>query len=412
MSLKFLDVAGPLMRGGRLGALLWSFSGQVAVSAVALAGSAASAQLLGPGGKGELAVLTLAGIVAANLLSFGVPYGLARAYLLGRAGAVLGSAVAHAVIALPVGLAAWLAVPLVAPVSHSLLAVVLFVVVPASVFSEDVGGALIAAKSLRAWQLARLLSVATFSAGVALLLVLDRPSVPAALTLFAAGSLAAAGVQAVVAHRRWGLRSRLSWTELRDVSARNYVGLLADRLLVRVDQFIVAGVCGSAAVGIYGVAVNVSEVGQYLGNAFGMSVVEDRASLPDRDILRIAALAAGAVGLLMVPVCFAAWFLVAPVFGDGFRDARLAAMLLAPGVAAKAAAVVIIQPLMARGEGRVCSVISGTALLAGVVAWYLGAELGGINGAAIANSLVYALQALLLLAVMLVPAGRAARPRS
>ena len=158
--------------------------------------------------------------------------------------------------------------------------------------------------------------------------------------------------------------------------------------------------------GIYGVAVNVSEVGQYLGNAFGMSVVEDRASLPDRDILRIAALAAGAVAVFMVPVCLAAWFLVAPVFGDGFRDARIAALLLAPGVAARAAAVVVIQPLMARGEGRICSVISGSVLVVGLAAWYAGAELGGIRGAAIANSLVYGLQACLLLSLPFAAARR------
>ena len=406
MSRNLSEHIRPLLRGGRLGALLWSFSGQVAVSAVALVGSAVTAQLLGPAGKGELAVLTLGGIVAANLLSLGVPYGLARAYLLGRSGTVLGSAAAHAAVALPLGLVALVVVPLIAPVSPVVLAILIFAIVPASVFSEDMGGALIAAKALKAWQLARLLSVSTFSVGVAVLLVLDRPSVTGALTLFAAGSLAAVVVQAVVASRRWGFASRLSWHELRELSARNYVGTLADRLLSRVDQFLVAAVSGSAAVGIYGVAVNVSEVGQYLGNAFGMSVLEDRASLPDRDIARIALLAAGAVGTLMVPVCIAAWFLVAPVFGDGFRDARVVALLLAPGVAARAAAVVVIQPLMARGEGRVCSIISGGVLVLGVAAWYVGAELGGINGAAIANSLVYVLQACLLLAVPIVTVRR------
>ena len=369
------------------------------MSAVAFAGSALSARLLGPDGKGELAVATVAGTLGVVFLSLGVPYGLARAYLMGHAGQILGTAVAHAIALLPLSLLAWLVLPSLTEVAPLPLAIVVFGLIPAAVFSSDVAGALLAAKAVGTWQMARLVDVSVFTVGVGVLLAVDVRSGTFALALFAAGTAVAAVLQLLLLVRKWGFRGRLTVRQASALSSATYVGSVVDRFLLRADQFVVAAVSGAAGVGIYGVAVNISEVGQYLGNAFGMSVMEDRTSLPDRDLVRIALLAAGAVGALMVPVCLAGWFLVAPVFGDGFRDARLAAVLLAPGVAARAAAVVVIQPLMARGQGRTCSVISGAVLILGVAAWYAGAELGGINGAALANSCVYLVQAALFLAV-------------
>lgn len=388
-----------LREGGRLSALLWGFSGQMAVSATALAGSIFVARLLGPSGRGEFGILTLTGVTAAFVFSFGIPYGLARAQLTGHANAIVTSAAIHAAAVVPVAGLLWLVIPSIFAVSPSLLAVVLFGIVPINVLVADIGGGLLSAKAMKAMHSARLLSVGTFSAGLGLLILIEHPSVAGALWLFAAGSLAALLAQLVVAVPRWGVGAPLPARELRTLSARNYGGMLAEGLLARADQFIVAAVSGSAAVGVYGVAVNVSEVGQYLGNAIGASVVEDRSSLPDRDVIRIAVISAVAVAGLMVPVLLASWLLVGPVFGENFASARIVAILLAPGIVARAITVSVFLPLMARGEGRTCSIISGAVLIVGIAAWYAGAELGGINGAAFANSCVYLLQAALFLAV-------------
>ena len=82
---------------------------------------------------------------------------------------------------------------------------------------------------------------------------------------------------------------------------------------------------------------------------------------------------------------------------------RQALLLLAPGLAFRGPAIAGGQIMLARGRGRTLARVMVATVACGAVLWTAGTIAWGIEGTALASSIVYAFQAGLIRRVLLGP---------
>jgi O-antigen/teichoic acid export membrane protein len=335
-------------------------------------------------------------MLVALVLSGAYPNGFARAYLIGRRGGVIRTAAAHAAIALAMCVAG-AAVALAVGVDPLGLALFIVVAAPVAVFTNDLLILLTAAKRPWSYHLPRIAGGLVFSGGALAVYFAasgDRHAVVWAL--FAASAVIAAALYLVIGVRLLGAGGSVELGEMWHRGRGSWGASVADFLLLRCDQLLLVALVGPAALGVYAVSVNFSEVGQYLGNSIGQALFEDETTLGARAAGRIFRMTALAVGGLCVLVAAVGWLTVVPLFGDDFAGARVALLLLLPGIVARGVAWAASQMLFAREAGRqVASVVMRTFVIA-IPLWVAGALLWEVNGIAAASALVYAVQMVLM----------------
>jgi O-antigen/teichoic acid export membrane protein len=373
-----------------------AFIGQGAFAAIAFVGSVATARILGPHGRGTLSAWTVTSTLVALLLGGAYPNGLARAYLVGRRATIIPTAAVHAAIALALCVLG-ASVALAAGVDP--LALLLFIVVaaPALVFTNDLLIVLTAAKRPWSYHLPRIASGLVFSGGALAVYFAeggDRHAVVWAL--FAASAVIAAGLYLVTGVSVLSAGGGVELKEMWQRGKGSWGASVADFLLLRCDQLLLIALVGPAALGVYAVSVNFSEVGQYLGNSIGQALFEDETTLGAKAAGRIFRMTALAVGGLCVLVAAVGWLTIVPLFGDDFADARVALLLLLPGIAARGVAWAASQMLFAREAGREVAIVEAMTFAVAIPLWVAGALLWEVNGIAAASTLVYTVQMVLM----------------
>jgi O-antigen/teichoic acid export membrane protein len=386
--------AGLLLRSGpRRGYATRALAGQIVFAVATFAAAVLVARLFGPEGKGTLTTWTLVSGLGGLLLAGSVPTGFARGFLEGRPGRLGRSALRHGglsfVALLAVG-AAGIAIGL----DPLAVACFLGVGVPAAVVVEDVAAVMVAAKRPWAFAAPRTLRSLILAAGLGVAAIVGG-SLDVAFLLWAGGSLAAMLLalrfsRSLPTGPPMPLRRALS--EGRG-SATTRISTWSIR---RLDQFIVAALLGLPALGIYNAAVNISEVTEYAASAIGQASFETERTLDDAAARRIIRVSAALLAVIAFVVTVAGFFLIAPVFGEEFAEARWVLVLLAPGLIFRGPAIAGGQMMLARGQGPALSRIMLGAVATGSILWTAGALAWGIEGAALASSGVYVLQALLI----------------
>jgi O-antigen/teichoic acid export membrane protein len=384
-----------------------SLAGQLIFGLLLFAGSVLIARLVGPHGKGEYTAWTLGTVTLAIALAGSIPTGLGRSYLDAERAPLLAVAVRHGVLALT--LVAIAVVPAILfDVDAEALIFCILIAVPASVVANDLLVVMQAAKRAWSYQAIRIVRAAVVTGGLAVAAVSGAANaLGLAFGLWAAGSVVSAFAAGLIAYRQLGTR----WPPgpLRRFARRggkSYFANLIDFLVFRVDQFIVIAITGPIGLGLYSVAVNWSEVCQYLGISIGQAVFEDERTL-DRDAARrILRRAFWIVSLGSIPIAVAGFLLIAPLFGEGFEQAKWSLLLLVPGVIGKGVAEPAKQILLARGAGRVMSRIMASIFGVGLVIWGALTYLLGVEGAAAATSVVYLMQMALTLRALFPQPGR------
>lgn len=161
----------------------------------------------------------------------------------------------------------------------------------------------------------------------------------------------------------------------------------------RLDQFVVAGLGTRADVGIYAVAVGMSETVWWMANAVAMALLPRLTRMDGekgaevtatacRNILLVASMGALALSALS-PIA------VHLLFGEAFSGAIRAIFFLMPGVVALSGAKVISSYVFSQGKMAVTSGIAVLALGGTVVFDLLLIPPFGIAGAAAASSIAY-----------------------
>lgn len=352
----------------------------------------ATARLLGASGRGELTAWTLVAVFGGPLLSFGVPEGLGLSALRGERGQV-GTALRHAAWVLALAaVAGAVAIGLGASPAGVLLFLILGV--PAAVLLGD-GLTLLQAVD-RPWlfHVARAGGSVVALAGIGIVVSAGLDDRDAWVWLPVGLGFVLGPLFIIAALRRdFGLRRGPPLARAGREGLPSWPRRMSDQLLLRADQYVVAFVTGTAGLGVYGLAVNLSEVVQGAGYGIGQTVFGSQASLTPAHAWRILRTTFVAVLALALVAAVAAIALVPLVFGDEFKEMRLLLLLLAPGAAARAVVYAADTMLVARGAGGLASIASAVALALALVLWTAGALLGDIQGAALANTVVYLLHA-------------------
>jgi O-antigen/teichoic acid export membrane protein len=201
-------------------------------------------------------------------------------------------------------------------------------------------------------------------------------------------------------HRLGSLRPRLEGDVLRPLlglGLRGHVGNVVQTFNYRLDVFIVQGFLGQAAVGLYQTGVLLAEIVWYVPNAISAALLPQVAATGSsretprvvRHTLLLTSL--GAIGLISVTWPGLAFF--RPLY----LPAVVPMAVLLVGVVALSVHKVLASDLSGRGWPHYPSLTSALALIVTVGGDLLLIPRLGIVGAALASTLAYTLQTIVLL---------------
>ena len=190
---------------------------------------------------------------------------------------------------------------------------------------------------------------------------------------------------------------------------RAIVGTIAERLQFRSDAFLLNGLVGVRATGIYSVTSGLAETLWYVPNALG-TVMFSRAVDPHADAGRIAAVLTRTT-LAVAFVTAVPAFALGPrvvrfVYGAAFSDAGVALRLILPGVVAYSVVAILSRYIVGRGRPGTGTLILLSGLGANIAFNLVLIPRFGINGAAASSSISYILTAALTMAVFRRLSGR------
>ncbi len=174
---------------------------------------------------------------------------------------------------------------------------------------------------------------------------------------------------------------------------KGQIGNMLQFFNYRLDMFILNGFLGPANVGIYAVSVKLAELLWYLPNAVGFVIFpKAAASRPEemnRFTPRVFLITLGLTALGGLCLTLVGRPAIDLVFSSAFAAAYVPMLLLLPGVVLLGGAKVLTNEIAGRGYPHYNSINSGLALVITVVLDLLLIPRYGVVGAALASSVAY-----------------------
>ncbi len=375
------------------------------------------ARLLGPAGRGQYALVTLAATTLFSLAQLGLPS--ATVFYAGR-GYALRSIVRHAALvtvilsAILVG-AGFLALPflernILRDAPDGLVRLMLLTI-PLQFAATLAGSILYGRQAMRAYNVV-LVGQAVLSLGLVLVLVgllgLDVPGAVAAYAVVTVFGAAATAFQL----RRLGRREAASrppgevapslpLRRYATYGLQLYAASITSFFNYRADVFLINGILASAsAVGIYGVAVNLAEMTFYvpdsIATVFFPRVAASTRAEADRIapmISRFSVMLTALAALALVPASWLALHFLLPAYGGSMP----VLLVLLPGVVSLSLSKVLAGYLTGLGRALPVTLAATTAAVVNVAANLVAIPIWGIVGAGAASLLSYGLHAGIML---------------
>ena len=380
--------------------------GRSASLILSLATTAMTARWLGPGGKGELAILLLvpstmqlilsAGISTANTYYAGATR-LSVAQLSSNSGAfaLLGTCAGGglALLLLKMGALSSLLPGIPAPyLALALLAL------PLGIMSENIYGILAGLGRISVLNMLSVGQTALIVALTALCVVRLKLGVPGAVAAWVAAQSASLLAAAWCVKRegggfrpRWD--PRVVGPTLR-FGLKGYIGNMLQFLSFRLDAYLLLYFLGPVSVGVYAASVSLAELLWQLPNAAGFvlfpkavnSSPETMNQLTPRVFWIVLGVSAiGAAGLAAFGK-----LAIRLIFSGTYADAYLPLLALLPGVVLMGASRILFNDITGRGYPHYNSVIAGLTFAATALLDLFLIPRNGVLGAAAASTLSYA----------------------
>lgn len=354
------------------------------------------ARWLGPAGRGEVSYAFLLISLASTVAYFGIDY--CATHLLAHektrspatVRALFGSALATGGAAGIAAIAiAGVVRPAVAP-GAILLGIIAFTVVR------------VAAAATFAIGKPKVVAVVRVGAGCAYLgttlvaLVREQQAAPV-VWAWSTSAVLMSGVLFGVVHRAAPSREpvdRTAFARLLRLGRATWQSSLAQLVTYRLDQLVVLGVLGAAALGRYSLAAFVMSLLWVVADSVGEIEHPTGALLDDWERVRrlrsVGVRVTSVVAVLAVVVVAMSPFAVPVVVGAGYDDLPVLLALLAPGTVALSAGKVAGAALLASGRTSTLRKATLTAALCAAVGTFPAVRFGGVRGAAAFASVVYA----------------------
>ncbi len=395
------------------------FAAQIAVMLMGIGTSVITARTLGPSGRGLFALLVNFPPLVSNFAKLGIPQ--ATVYCIRRRGAGT-SAVASNSLWLALGLGGALAAACylargwllhtalrgVPPVTVPIVLLLLPFVMVQTFFL----GVLQAEQRFREYNLQQIAPTALGLVGMSVALLWLRAGLIGAV-LVQTGIVALVTIWLVVrVHRRAPLRLAFDGPVAREMltfGGKSYVQTLAATLHRSIDQYMINFFLGPAPVGLYVVAVNLTNVLMKIPDATGTVLYPRLASLGEDDAhsatsrvcrhtLFITA-TLGLVFLLLGPLA------IRVLYGARFAGAIRPMLIMLPGIVMMSLYMILTRNFTSRNRQGVNMVAAGLALGVNFGLNCVLIPRWGISGAALSTAVSYSLAALMLLVMFVRESG-------
>jgi O-antigen/teichoic acid export membrane protein len=375
-----------------------------------VATSLLSAWALGPAGRGDLLVVTLWPPVCALLVTFGLDQ--AHRYWVAKepecVSTLFSNAIVFALIMGPLTVAlSELVIPHVvgdrSPETMRLVRIYL-VNIPAALVQFLMIGLLEGARRF-GWAGASRLLFFVVQAGAYLTLWMNgRLTVKsAALTLIVA-QFAAMSLSLIAVLRELKPRWQPSWSKWKAAlgyGVRDYPGIMADFTTLRLDQLLLGGMASSAAIGLYFIAVRLSEMIAILAGSIADALMPEVAASEvdraERLLGRSLRLTLYTHLLALVPLWIGAPFVLKYIYGESFLAATSSLRILLLASVVLSVGGVMISGLRGFGNPGLATIARLASAAVTVVSLLLLLPRLGIVGAAVASLLGYSMTMLISL---------------
>ncbi|BBK34115.1 O-antigen/teichoic acid export membrane protein [Stella humosa] len=394
-----------------------SFATTALIQLVGLANAVLLARILGPEGRGELALVLLYPVLALGLIgmamSDAVVYRAAKGVAPQRlAPTVLLLALAAGLVAFAAG---WLVVPILLA-GHDPAVVrsglVYFLMVPAGLAGLYLGGVFQGRLEYGAWNAIRAATTIATATAVAGLVLLGLAEVASVTLAYLAGFCLSAALALLLARRRGWLAARPDGREVGAIlrfAAPLQLGVLVQLVNERLDQLLIAHLLTPTDLGLYVAAMAIAIIPSIPAVTLasvaypriaGVAEAADRGPVVERYV-RLAAALAGVIALLLLA---AADRLVALLYGPEFAPAVPILAWYAAGAVALAMRAVLAQAVKASGRPGLAMLAELAGLAVNIVLLLVLLPRVGVAGAAMA----YAGMQATVLALLTIAAVRVA----
>jgi O-antigen/teichoic acid export membrane protein len=361
------------------------------------------ARALGPAGRGDLVVVVLWPPVVAMVAGFGLPtaYRYWMAKEPERGSKLFSNAVIYtaAVGVISIGLAYLIVPHLVGQRSPAVMTLLRIyqVNIPAALFLDLMRGLLEGTRRFGWAGAARLIFFGVQAGGFAGLWYLGRFTLASATVTMISAQTAAMLLALIAVWHQLRPRWQPSWTEFTtsmSYALRDYPGGVADYTTLRLDQLMLGAMASNVAIGLYVIAVRLSEVTTLAADAIAKALMPEVASA--RTGHKAESLWATSLRLtiymhaiVLVPLWLGAPFILRTLFGESFVPATSAFRWLLLAAAVWGWGSIAISGLRGFGYPGLSTVARfAGAAVTGIALVILLPRLG-ITGAAIASLIGY-----------------------
>jgi len=384
----------------------------VAITMCSVVTSLAGARALGPAGRGDLLIVTLWPIVIALLAELGLPnaYRYWMAKEPDRCSRLFSNAVIYSFV---VGAISILIGNLV--VSHligersaqvMLLVHIYMINIPAVIFLNLMRGLLEGTRRFGWSGAARSIFFTVQAVGFGGLWLAGHLTVASASIVMIASQLSSMVLAFVAVHQQLQPKWQPSWAEFKNslhYGMRDYAGGMAEYTTLRVDQLMLGATVSNSAMGLYVMAVRLSELTTYAAVAVADALMPEMARSRKGDgaealLARSLRLTIYANVIALVPLWLFAPRMLGFLFGASFVPAASAFRWLLVAAVVWSASAIVIRGLQGFGHPGLTTIARfASAIVTGGVLLILIPRMG-ITGAAIASLIGYSV--LLVVALM------------
>jgi O-antigen/teichoic acid export membrane protein len=359
------------------------------------------ARALGPAGRGDLLVVVLWPPVIAMLAGLGLPtaYRYWMAKEPERVSHLFSNALIYAFSAGLVGLAlSELIIPHVVGERSAdvllLLRVYLFIV-PNVLFTDLLRSLLEGSRRFGWAGLTRLIFFAMQAGGFAALWIAGRLTVATGAYTMVAAQTLSMSIALFAVFRELRPHWNLSWTEFKTsmhYAVRDYPGGVADFTTMRMDQLMLGAMASNVAIGLYVIAVRLSEMTTLVAGAIGSALMPEVARLQKKGEslwARSFRLAVYLNLLMIVPLWIGAPFIIKTLFGAQFVPAAGAFRWLLLAATVLGCGSIVISGLRGFGHPGLSTLARFSSAAVTAIVLPLMLPRWGIKGAALASLLGY-----------------------
>ena len=363
-----------------------------------------SAWALGPAGRGDLLVVTLWPPVCALLVTFGLDQ--AHRYWVAKdpdcASTLFSNAILFALTVGPITVAlSELVIPhLVGERSPEVMRLVrsYLVNIPAALIQFLMIGLLEGSRRFGWAGASRLLFFVVQAVAYFFLWFYGRLTVESAALTLVAAQFGAMFLSLFAVMRELKPRWRPSWSRWKAAlgyGVRDYPGIMADFTTLRLDQLLLGGMASSAAIGLYFIAVRLSEMVAILASSIADALMPEVAASEvdraERLLGRSLRLTLYTHLLALVPLWIGAPYALRYVYGASFLAATSTLRILLIASVVLSAGGIMISGLRGFGNPGLATVARLASAVVTVISLLLLLPRLGIVGAAVASLLGYSM---------------------